>query len=78
MVLLDPDVADDELRARLLSTVPEVQLREDQSDLANWTRSDRSARFEQTAERHAGSVLFRLSHWPLGKQEPIQQCSSGS
>ena len=26
-VLLDPDVADDELRARLLSTVPEAQLR---------------------------------------------------
>ena len=51
-VLLDPDVADDELRARLLSTVTEVQLREDQSDLANWTRGDRKARFEQTAERH--------------------------
>ena len=28
-VLLDPDVADDELRARLLSTVPEAQLHED-------------------------------------------------
>ena len=35
-VLLDPDVGDDELRVRLLSTVPEAQLREDQSDLANW------------------------------------------
>ena len=34
-VLLDPDVGDDELRVRLLSTVPEAQLREDQSDLAN-------------------------------------------
>ena len=44
-VLLDPDVGDDELRARLLSTVPETQLREDQSDLANWTRGDRKARF---------------------------------
>ena len=57
-VLLDPDVGDDELRVRLLSTVPEAQLREDQSDLANWTRGDRKARFEQTAERHAG-----LSHF---------------
>ena len=37
-VLLDPDVGDDELRARMLSTVPEAQLHEDQSDLANWTR----------------------------------------
>ena len=57
-VLLDPDVGDDELRARLLSTVPETQLREDQSDLANWTRGDRKARFEQTAERHAGLSQF--------------------
>ena len=57
-VLLDPDVADDELRARLLSTVPEAQLREDQSDLANWTRGDRKARIEQTAERHAGLSQF--------------------
>ena len=57
-VLLDPDVADDELRAQLLSTVPEAQLHEDQSDLANWTRGDRKARFEQTAERHAGLSQF--------------------
>ena len=57
-VLLDHDVGDDELRARLLSTVPETQLREDQSDLANWTRGDRKARFEQTAERHAGLSRF--------------------
>ena len=57
-VLLDPDIGDDELRARLLSTVPEGQLREDQSDLANWTRGDRKARFEQTAERHAGLSQF--------------------
>ena len=49
-VLLDPDIGDAELRARLLSTVPETQLREDQSNLANWTRGDRQARFEQTAE----------------------------
>ena len=57
-VLLDPDVGDDELRARLLSTVPEAQLHEDQSDLANWTRGDRKARFEQTAARHAGLSQF--------------------
>ena len=57
-MLLDPDVGDDELRARLLSTVPAAQLREDQSDLANWTRGDRKARFEQTAERHAGLSQF--------------------
>ena len=57
-VLLDPDVGDDELRARLLSTVPEAQLHEDQSDLTNWTRGDRRARFEQTAERHAGLSQF--------------------
>ena len=29
-----------------------------QSDLANWTRGDRKARFEQTAERHAGLSQF--------------------
>ena len=42
------------------------QGREDQSDLANWTRGDRKARFEQTAERHAGlsqfAALPRESH----------------
>ena len=43
-VLLDPDVGDDELRARLLSIVPEEKLREDQSDLASWTRGDRKFR----------------------------------
>ena len=57
-VLLDPDVGDDGSRARLLSIEPEEQLREDQSDLANWTRGDRKARFEQTAERHAGLSQF--------------------
>ena len=44
------DVGDDELRARLLSTVPEAQLHQNRSDLANWTPGDRRARFEQTAE----------------------------
>ena len=57
-VLLDPDIGDAELRARLLSIVPETQLREDQSDLANWTRGDRQARFKQTAARHAGLSQF--------------------
>ena len=38
--------------------MPEAQLREDQSDLANWTRGDRKARFEQMAERHAGLSQF--------------------
>ena len=58
-VLLDPDIGDAELRTRLLSIVPETQLREDQSALANWTLGDRQARFEQTAARHAGLSQFR-------------------
>ena len=57
-VLLDPDIGDAELRTRLLSSVPETQLCEDQSALANWTRGDRQARFEQTAARHAGLSQF--------------------
>ena len=62
-VLLDPDVGDAELRARLLSTVPETQLREDQSDLANWTRGDRKARFEadRRAARRAEPVRRAVS-----------------
>ena len=58
MGLSIPTSATTSLRARLLSTVPEAQLREDQSDLANWPRGDRKARFEQTAERHAGLSQF--------------------
>ena len=57
-VLLDPDIGDAELRTRLLSIVPETQVREDQSALANWTWGDRQARFEQTAARHAGLSQF--------------------
>ena len=68
-VLLDPDVGDDELRARLLSTVPEAQLREDQSDLANWTPGDRKARFEQTAERQAGLSQFAA---PFLEQDEVR------
>ena len=58
VVLLDPDVHDAELRARLLAIVPESDLREDQSELASWTRGDRKARFEETAKRHAGLSRF--------------------
>ena len=58
-VLLDPDVADDELRARLLSTVTEVQTA--RGPVTTW-RTGRGAtgrpRFEQTAERHAGLSRF--------------------
>ena len=53
-----PTSATTRLRARLLSIVPEEKLREDQSDLASWTRGDRKARFEQAAERHAGLNQF--------------------
>ena len=53
-VRLDPDIGDAEVRTRWLSIVPETQVREDQSALANWTRGDRQARVEQTAARHAG------------------------
>ena len=35
-VLLDPDVGDDELRGPTAVNGAEAQLREDQSDLANW------------------------------------------
>ena len=69
-VLLDPDIGDAELRARLLSTVPESQLREDQSDLANWTRGDRKARFEQTAERHAGLSQVRRA---VSEQDEVRR-----
>ena len=57
-ILLDPDVQDVELRARLLEIVPESDLREDQSDLANWTRGDRKAHFEETARRHGRLIRF--------------------
>ena len=57
-VLLDPDVCDAQLRATLLATVPESELCEDQSALVSWTRGDRKARFEETAERHGGLTRF--------------------
>ena len=76
-VLLDPDVGDDELRARLLSIVPEEKLREDQSDLASWTRGDRKARFEQTAERHAGLSQHSVSPSILGAH-PAKAPRAGS
>ena len=66
----DPDVGDDALRARLLSTVPAAQLREDQSDLANWTRGDHKARVEQTAERHAGAESVRRA---VSEQDEVRR-----
>ena len=47
-----------ERAAALRPRGPAPVLREDQSDLANWTRGDRKARFEQTAERHVGLTQF--------------------
>ena len=57
-VLLDPDVGDDELRARLLSTVPEAQLLEDQSDLAELDagRPEGPLRADRRAARRAEPV----------------------
>ena len=60
------------MRVRLLSTVPEAQLREDQSDLVNWTRGDRKARFEQTAERHAGLSQFAGAGNLEGSSRPLR------
>ena len=57
-VLLDPGVGDTELRPRLLAVVSENELLEDQTDLARWTRGDRRARFEETAERHNAMSRF--------------------
>ena len=57
-VLLDPDINDTELRARLFAVVSESELREDHTDLAHWTRGDRKARFEKMAERHAALSRF--------------------
>ena len=63
-VLLDPDVGDDELRARLLSTVPEApQLHEDQFDLANWDagRPQGPLRADRRAARRAEPVRLAVS-----------------
>ena len=56
--LLDPDISDVELRTKLLETVPATDLREDQTDLENWTPGDNKVRFVATAERHGS--LSRL------------------
>ena len=58
VVLLDPDINDTELCARLFAVVSESELREDHTDLAHWTRGDRKARFEKMAERHAALSRF--------------------
>ena len=63
-VLLDPDLGDAELRARLLSTVPETQLREDQSDLANWTRGDRKAPRQAQDARPLTCISTRMLSVP--------------
>ena len=57
-VLLDPDVDDAVLRQQLLAAVPESALRADQFTLANWTRGDPKARFEETAQRHGALSRF--------------------
>ena len=57
-MLLDPDIDDTELRARLFAVVSENELREDHADLAHWTRGDRKARFEEMAERHGSLSRF--------------------
>ena len=38
--------------------MPESELREDQCALVSWTRGERKARFEETAERHGGLTRF--------------------
>ena len=58
-MLLDPDVDDAALRQELLTAVPEHDLKVDQFTLANWTRGDPKARFEETAQRHG--VLSRFA-----------------
>lgn len=62
-VLLDPDINDTELRARLFAVVSESELREDHTDLAHWTRGDRKARFRKMAERHAALSRFAAPFW---------------
>ena len=57
-VLLDPDIDDTDLRARLFAVVSENELRGDHADLAHWTRGDRKARFEEMAERHGAVSRF--------------------
>ena len=57
-VLLDPDIDDTKLRARLFAVVSENELREDHVDLAHWTRGDRKARFEEMAGRHGAVSRF--------------------
>ena len=51
-------------------------MHEDQSDLANWTRGDRKARFEQTAERHAGLNQFAAPF--LSRMKFVDEQGEGS
>ena len=57
-VLFDSDVDDAELRGRLVDVVSEEAFRDDDADLAHWTRGDRPARFVETARRHASLSRF--------------------
>lgn len=75
-VLLDPDNSDAELRTRLLETVPVRDLREDQTDLANWTPGDRKARFVATAERHGSQS--RLAAPFLAKMNFVDEKVTGA
>ena len=75
-VLLNPDVDDSALRQRLLAAVPESDLREDQFALANWTRGDPKARFEETAQRHG--VLSRFAEPFLTRMNFLDEQHQGT
>ena len=75
-VLLDPDVDDAALRQRLLAAVPESDLRADQFALANWTRGDPKARFQETAQRH--SVLSRFAEPFLTRMKFLDERHQGA
>ena len=75
-VLLDPDVDDAALRQRLLAAVPESDLRADQFALANWTRGDPKARFQETAQRHG--VLNRFAEPFLTRMKFLDERHQGA
>ncbi len=57
-ILLDTEIDNADLRARMLSAVPVDELRQDQSSLANWTRGDSKAKFTELSARHASLHRF--------------------
>jgi len=75
-VLLDPAVDDAVLRQELLAAVPENDLRVDQFTLANWTRGDPKARFEETARRHG--VLSRFAEPFLTRMNFLDEKHQGA